>query len=305
MEYFGEFIALSTILCWTLSVQLFEAASKRIGALPVNIIRISVALFLFTGLLYIREGALIPLHFPMRAWVLLSLSGVIGFFIGDIFLFKALVEIGPRVAMLIQSLGAPSAAVIGWLFLAESYSLFQWIGMLVTLAGVALVVFDRDKKVSSKGGRKVRQISFAGICYGFLGMMGQAVGLVLSKEGMAVSDTIYLDAFASTQIRAIAACICFILFFTVTKKWTNVQKGLANKQALTYTAIGAIVGPFLGVSLSLYTLHYLAAGIALTFFSLIPICIIPFSYFLHKEYVSVKAILGALIAVSGVYMLIQ
>lgn len=305
MEYFGEFIALSTVLCWTLSIQFFEVASRRIGAIPVNIIRISIALFLFTILLYIREGALIPLHFPARAWIILSLSGVVGFFIGDIFLFKALVVVGPRIAMLIQSLGAPTAAVIGWLFLRESYSLFQWLGVLVTLMGVSLVVFERDKKISSKGKRKVRQISRRGICYGFLGMLGQAVGLVLSKEGMAVSDTVYLDAFASTQIRAIAACICFILYFTVTRRWQNVQSGLADKRALTYTAIGATVGPFLGVSLSLYTLHYLTAGIALTFFSFVPICIIPFSYFLHKEYISVKAILGALIAVSGVYMLIQ
>lgn len=305
MEYFGEVIALLTVLCWTLSVQFFEAASKRIGAIPVNIIRISVALVFFTCLLYLREGKLIPFHFPARAWIYLSLSGVIGFFIGDIFLFKALVSLGPRLAMLIQSLSAPTAAIIGWIFLSESYSLFQWFGMLVTLSGVSLVIFERDTKISSHSTRLVRHISLSGIAYGILAMLGQAVGLILSKEGMAVSDTVYLDAFSSTQIRVIAACICFVLFFTVTGRWKHLQNGLADKQAVSYTALGAIVGPFLGVSLSLYTLHYLAAGIALTFFSLIPICIIPFSYFLHKEYVSVKAIIGALIAVSGVYMLMH
>ncbi|MCP4338084.1 MAG: EamA family transporter, partial [Desulfobulbaceae bacterium] len=123
MPFLGEAIALTTVLCWTFSVQFFAVASKEVGAIPVNIIRISFALLLFSILLLFKEGALLPVDFPLRSWFLLSLSGVIGFFIGDIFLFKALVELGPRITMLIQSLVAPTAAVFGWIFLHESYSL--------------------------------------------------------------------------------------------------------------------------------------------------------------------------------------
>lgn len=32
MPFFGEIIALTTVLCWTVSVQFFEAASLRVGA---------------------------------------------------------------------------------------------------------------------------------------------------------------------------------------------------------------------------------------------------------------------------------
>ncbi|MEA3436283.1 MAG: EamA family transporter, partial [Thermodesulfobacteriota bacterium] len=110
MPWTGELIAIATVLCWTISVQFFEAASKRVGATPVNIIRLTVALMLFSLLLFFRHGYIFPVNFPARAWFYLSLSGVVGFFIGDIFLFKALVEIGPRVAMLIFSLSAPTAA---------------------------------------------------------------------------------------------------------------------------------------------------------------------------------------------------
>lgn len=304
MDYTGEFIALSTVLCWTLSVQLFGAASKRVGAIPVNIIRISVALLLFSILLYIREGSLIPLHFPLRSWVLLSLSGVVGFFIGDIFLFKALVELGPRITMLIQSLAAPTAAIIGWIFLGEDYQLFQWVGMVVTLAGVSIVIFERGSKRNLAKPLNIRQSSVSGVIYGVCAMFGQAVGLILSKAGMQV-DSVYLDAFASTQVRAIAALGCFILFFTLTRRWGNVRVAIRDKKAVMYTSIGSALGPFLGVSLSLYALHYLTTGVASTFFSLIPICIIPFSVYLHKEHVSLRAITGALLAVAGVYMLVQ
>ena len=240
--------------------------------------------------------------FPWRAWMLLGLSGVVGFFIGDIFLFKALVELGPRVTMLIHSLAAPTAAVIGWIFLDEMYLLHQWLGIGVTLSGVGLVIMEKKRKNTARRNRTQRDITVIGVVYGFLAMLGQACGMVLSKAGMQV-ETGYLDAFSSTQIRALAAFACFILFFTVTGRWVNVRSACADRKALIYTSMGAAVGPFLGVSLALLALHYIPTGVASTIFSLVPIFIIPFSIFLHKEHVSIRAITGAVIAVLGVYML--
>ncbi|MFH0782696.1 MAG: DMT family transporter [Pseudomonadota bacterium] len=302
-SYIGEAIALATVLCWTISVQFFAAASREVGAVPVNIIRLTVALALFGSLLWWRDGFPVPLHFPLHAWIYLSLSGVVGFFIGDIFLFKALVELGPRVAMLIQSLAAPTAALLGWVFLKESYVLHQWCGMVVALLGVAAVILERSKAgVPIRKAKMVRMISARGFVYGCLAMSGQAVGIILSKTGMQI-DGGYLDAFSATEIRAIAAFLCFVCFFTVTHKWENVHKALANTKAVVYTSLGAVFGPFIGVSLSLLALHYLSSGVASTFFALVPICIIPFSIYLHKEHVSLRAVVGAITAVGGVYLL--
>ena len=304
MPWAGELIAITTVLCWTISVQFFEAASKRVGATPVNIIRLTVALMLFSLLLFFRYGYIFPVNFPLNAWFYLSLSGIVGFFIGDIFLFKALVEIGPRVAMLIFSLSAPTAALIGWLFLDEIYVLHQWVGMFVTLFGVGIVILQRNQKASKPSKLKIRDISLKGVLFGFGGMFGQASGYVLSKTGMQ-TESGYLDAFSATQIRAIAAFICFLVFFTVTGKWGNVKAAVRNTTAVLFTAIGSAIGPFLGVSLSLLILHYLTTGVASTFLALVPVFIIPFSIFLHKEHVSIRAVAGAVTAVFGIYLLMS
>lgn len=302
MPWTGELIAITTVLCWTISVQFFEAASKRVGATPVNIIRLTVALMLFSLLLFFRYGYIFPVNFPLSAWFYLSLSGFVGFFIGDIFLFKALVEIGPRVAMLIFSLSAPTAALIGWLFLDEIYVLHQWVGMFVTLFGVGIVILDKNQKASKPSKLKIRDISLKGVLFGFGGMFGQASGYVLSKTGMQ-TESGYLDAFSATQIRAIAAFLCFLVFFTVTGKWGNVKAAVRNTTAVLFTTIGSAIGPFLGVSLSLLILHYLTTGVASTFLALVPVFIIPFSIFLHKEHVSIRAVAGAVTAVFGIYLL--
>ncbi|MBU1697474.1 MAG: DMT family transporter [Proteobacteria bacterium] len=299
MPWTGELIAIGTVFCWTISIQFFEAASKRVGAIPVNIIRLTVALILFSLLLFFKHGHILPVQFPAHAWFYLSLSGIIGFFIGDIFLFKALVEIGPRVTMLIFSLSAPTAALIGWSFLDETYVLHQWLGMFVTLFGVGIVILEKNQKASNL---KIRSISLKGVQFGFGGMIGQAVGYILSKTGMQ-TDSGYLDAFAATQIRVIAAFLCFLVFFTATGKWGTIKTAVKDTRAVLFTATGSVFGPFLGVSLSLLVLHYLTTGVASTFLSLVPIFIIPFSIFLHKEHVSIRAFAGAVTAVFGIYLL--
>lgn len=302
MAYAGELAALATVLCWTCSVQFFEAASKIAGAVSVNVIRIFVALSLFCLLHLWRYGVILPLDFPPHAWLFLGLSGIIGFFIGDIFLFEALIELGPRVTMLIQSLAAPTAAVIGWIFLDEIYIMRQWLGMSITLAGVSAVILERSRRTQPAQKLRIRRISFYGTLYAFLAMLSQAGGLVLSKIGMQDGER-YLDAFAATQIRALAAFCCFLLFVTVTGRWSRLAVSLRDPRVVSLTSTGAAIGPFLGVSLALLSLHYLSAGVAGTFFSLVPVCIIPFAVYLHKEHVSLTAVLGAVTAVFGVYLL--
>ncbi len=308
MSLTGSIIALFTVMFWTLSVQLFEAASKRVGSTSVNIIRLSTAVTLFCIILFIKDGYFIPSYFPMRAWIYLSLSGIVGFFIGDILLFKAFVEIGPRVTMLIMSLSAPVSALIGWLFLNETYIGHQWVGMFVTLSGVAIVILEKNNvdnpevKTPSNGKVQSRSITLKGILFGIGAMLGQAVGFILSKSGMQ-TEAGYLDAFASTQIRAIAAFICFVILFTITKRWDSAINAIKNKQATTYTVIGSALGPVAGVSLALLALHYMTVGIASTIFSLVPVTLIPFAIFLHKERVSYKAFAGAVLAVLGIFLL--
>lgn len=299
MPYTGELIAIATVLCWTLSVQFFEAASRRVGAVPVNIIRIAVALALFSGLIFYREGILFPTGFPARAWLYLGLSGVVGFFLGDICLFNALVALGPRLALLIFSLSAPMAALLGWAFLSETYAPVQWMGMLVTLTGVMMVILERNR--GPLPGPE-RQADLRGVLFGIGAMLGQAGGYVMSKTGMQTAGG-YLDAFSATQIRAIAAFACFVLYFTLSGKWAQVGSALKDRRAVALTATGSVLGPFIGVSLSLLTLHYLTAGVASTFLSMTPVCIIPFAIYIHKERVSPRAIMGALTAVGGIWLL--
>ena len=299
--YIGELAAFGTALCWTFGSQFFEAAGKRVGTISVNLIRLLLALLLFCILSLFTHGTLFPVDFPAHAWIWLGLSGIVGFALGDLFLFKAFVEIGPRISMLIMTLTAPLSAIMGLTFLNEKYLLPQWIGMIVTLLGVSWVILERSNN-NQNTKRKTRIITKSGIIYAFLGTLGQATGYILSKYGMMINDE-FLDPFAATQIRVIAGTIGFMIIITVNRSWSNVIVAFKNKSAMGFMFGGAFLGPFLGVSLSLLALHYITAGVASTITALVPILIIPSVMFVGKEHVSIRAFAGAIIAVAGVFLL--
>jgi drug/metabolite transporter (DMT)-like permease len=306
MIYAGELAALSTVLCWTLGSQFFEAAGKRAGSLSVNLVRLMMAFFLFCITLAVTRGEIIPTDFPPEAWKWLIISGLIGFSFGDMCLFAAFVEIGPRVSMLIMTLAAPLTALIGWAFLEETYSPRQWLGVTVTLLGVSWVVLKRNGNTPKSKDSKLwdRDITMRGILLATGGAVGQAVGYIFSKVGM-MNGGDYLDPFASTQIRSIGGIIGFTVLFFILRWWPKVLLAVKDIPAMGFTAAGAFFGPYLGVSLSLLALHYTTTGVASTIMSIIPITLIPFAIFLHKERVGIHGFLGAFVAIGGVLMLIN
>lgn len=292
--HLGEVAALATAICWTMNAMAFEAAGKKVGSLSVNYIRFFIAFPLLMITAFFTRGQALPMDASSNAWLYLSLSGLIGFVLGDIFLFQALVEIGSRITLLIKSMGPPLAALAGFLLLGEQISPLGLLGMMVTMFGISLVILSRNPQE-----KRVRfNRPFRGIFFAFLGAVGQALGLIFSKLGMGSYNPL-----AATQIRIIAAFITFTVLITIWKKWPEIGRAFQDKQAIGQIAIGAFLGPFVGVTFSLVALQYAPAGVVSTLTSISPILIIPFSIGVFKEKVLPREILGALISIFGVILL--
>lgn len=296
MAYFGEIAALMTTVAWTVSSLAFESAGKKVGSLTVNLIRLLLAFLFFALLNYYRRGSFLPMDAGLDRWLWLTLSGMVGFLIGDLFLFKAFVMIGARVSMLINALSPPITALVSWLMLGETLSMMNWVGMTVTLAGISVVILKHDKKVDDQAwGKLTTSYSLKGIMLAFGGAVGQGICLVLSKKGM--GD---YDAFAASHIRVIAGMIGFTILVMILRRQGNVWKAMQHIPAMKRIALGAVFGPFLGVGLSLLALQHTEAGIAATLMSIVPVLIIAPAILVFHEKVNWKEIVGAIITVCGV-----
>lgn len=290
-SHFGEFAALLTAVFWTITALAFEGATKRVGPFAVNLIRLLFALVFLSILSYFSRGMILPLDASAHQWIWLGLSGVVGFIIGDYFLFASYPVIGSRMAMLMMTLAPPIAALLGWLVLGETMSLCGLGGMLLVLSGIAIAIWNKpsgDKKMHLK-------FPLKGLIFAFIGALGQGGGIVLSKYGMGS-----YDAFAATQIRVIVSIVGFALIISVLRRWINVQKTFKNKLAIRAIVLGSVFGPFLGVSFSLLAVQNTNTGIASTIMAIVPVLIILPSVILFKEKVSFAEVVGAFLSVGGV-----
>jgi len=290
-NHYGELAALLVAFFWSITALSFEAASKKVGSLPVNIIRLVIGFAFLSIMNWISRGLLLPTDASLHNWIWLCVSGLIGFVIGDFLLFKSFTVIGSWLAMLIMTLAPPMAAVFGWILLDERLSALSLVGMVITLAGIIVAIFRPGN------GNGIITVSkpVLGLLLAFGGAMGQALGIVFSKYGMQ-----QYSPFAATQIRIIAGIIGFTVLITILRKWASVKSALIDKKAMMPTVIGSFFGPFLGVSFSLLAIQHTSTGIASTIMALVPIFIIPPSIIILKHKITVREILGTIISLCGV-----
>jgi drug/metabolite transporter (DMT)-like permease len=290
-SHLGEFSALLVAVFWTISALAFESASRRVGSLSVNLLRLIAGLFFLSILTLIRRRMLFPVDASSENWLWLGLSGLVGFVLGDLFLFKSFTIIGSRFAMLIMTLVPPMTAFFGWIILGEQLSILNLAGITLTLTGIALAIFSRtgaNEKLSLK-------LAPSGILYAVGGAAGQALGLVLSKLGL--KD---YDPFSATQIRVIAGIAGFAILVTFMRRWGSISAALKNFPGIKSLTLGAFFGPFLGVSFSLISVKFAKTGIASTIMALTPVFILLPAYFLYKQKVTLQELIGSMVSVCGV-----
>ncbi len=289
-SHFGEFAALLTAIFWTVTALAFEGATKRVGPFAVNLIRLLFAFVFLSILSYYSRGIAFPTDATSHIWLWLGLSGVVGFILGDYFLFASYPIIGSRMAMLMMTLAPPIAAFFGWIALGETMSLTALAGMMLVISGIGIAIWSKPN-----GEKRKLKFPIRGLVYAFIGALGQGGGIVLSKYGMGE-----YNAFAATQVRVIISIIGFAIIISFLRRWKNVSGTFTNKSAMRGIVLGSVFGPFLGVSFSLLAVQNTSTGAASTIMAIVPVLIIVPAVVLFKQKVSLAEIAGAFLSVIGV-----
>ena len=293
MVYLGEIAALAAAVLWSGTSIAFTEASVRVGSMVVNVTRLIFAT-LFLALTILAFG--VDLSVSAEQIFYLVLSGFAGLVFGDTFLFKSFEHIGARLSMLFMSLAPPIAALLAFIFLGEEISIWGAVGIVVTIAGIAIVVLQREEVPSSE-----YKISRIGILYAVLGAVGQGVGLIFAKLAFNVAD---LNGFVAAEIRIVTAAIILIPLVIFSGRFQNLFKVYRNNlPALKFTIVGAILGPFLGITFSLIAVANTFVGIAATLMATVPIIMLPIVRVYYKEKLTWKSIAGACMAGLGIAIL--
>ena len=296
MNLIGEIAALATACFFAMTALIFTSTGRSVGSQVTNRVRLIFALLylMIINAVLFRE----PLPFSASAsrWLWLGLSGIIGLALGDAFLFQAFISLGARVGtLLLLGLAPVFGSILAWLFFDETLTIMQIAGIAVTLAGITWVVLSHKEPPDTPHGHTRR-----GVIFGVLAALGQAAGLVLSKQGMLGA----YSPFQANAIRMVTATVCIWVWTAMQRQAGSTFRELrVQPRVIGLLALGAFVGPVLGVSSSLLAIQHAEIGVASTLMALTPVILLPVDYFVLKEKVGWQAILGTVVAIGGVAIL--
>jgi drug/metabolite transporter (DMT)-like permease len=302
MQYVGELISIGVAFSWTATALLSEFGSKRMGNLTLNVMRMVITLVFSCILFWVMSGSPLPAHASNEAYLWMMLSGLVGYVIGDFCLFQCYIIIGSKFGQLFMTLAPITAAIMAWFTLGQQLRPTAILAMLVTLFGIGISVLGRgdDHKLSLK-------LPLAGVLFAIGAAVCQGVGLVLSKIGMNYYEASlttdlqgWLLPFHANFFRCVAGTIGFTLLMSLREGFAPLRKGVRDRKGVLAAVATTIFGPFVGVGASLLAVQYTAAGIASTLMALTPIIIILPAWWLFKQPITAKSLLGALISVIGV-----
>jgi drug/metabolite transporter (DMT)-like permease len=213
----------------------------------------------------------------------------------DLFIFRAFVELGPRETMVVMTLYPIISAIISWLFLDEQLSLIQAAGIGVTICGVMWVTY-----VETKPGAPGKKRGKRGLLFALLGAVTQSLAFILAKKGLSEAG---ISPVTGNMLRVFAGFIGVVAYTLVTGRFVQDFRNMRDRKALLLISGGALVGPVLGMILTLYALSLAPVGIVTTIMQISPIILLPVDRFLFKKVIPAGAVFGTLLAVGGAALL--
>jgi drug/metabolite transporter (DMT)-like permease len=296
----GESAAILTSCLWTGSSILFTSAGRKIGFFSLNAYRSAIAVGLLGCAHVILLGSILPAA-SSGQWFWMALSGVVGLGVGDFGLFAAYVLIGPRRSVLVMASSPIFASVGAYFMLSETFSSLSIFGIAITLAGIVVVLLEKEEKPELKidlGRRKTW-----GVFSALIAAMGQGFGVVLSKKGMYLGVSVAMNPLSAALIRMALATLFVWACAPFLGKLPELYKAVKDGEGMKLAAGGALIGPFAGMTLSMVAVAYALAGVAQTLMSLAPVIIIPVVWVIYRERTNWRGIFGAVVAVVGVAIL--
>lgn len=288
----GEIAALSAALIWAIASFIYLKLGRQMSPLILNGTKSVIAIGLLFLTLWVLQDN--PSALTRQALIFLLLSGAIGIGIGDTAFFGTINNLGPRRALLMESLAPPLAALVAVFFLQETLSAIAWLGIFLTVGGVTWVILEQEPTTKMRSPHLWR-----GIGLGFVAALSQASGAVLSRAALVESD---ISTLWSTLIRLLAGVLVIALWLGRQSEELEDLKWLRSPRTLAIVAATAFGSTFLGIWLQQTALKFTATGVAQSLTSTSPLFALPLAIW-AGERLSYRTVVGVVMAVAGIWLL--
>lgn len=291
-SHLGEFAGLGAAMLWAVTALLYFQIGRRVPPLALNLYK-GVLASAMLAIALAAQGKL-WLAGETTALLWLATSGVVGIGIGDTAFFAALNRLGERRTVLMaETLAPPLTTLIAMVVLAELLPLTAYLGIALTLFGVAWVIVDKGV-----GEPRDREHLKLGVVYATIAALCQAIGSVISRGVLTTTD---ITPMQSALVRMLGGVAILLVWLPASGR-PLLPAGARQASIWRWILLATFMGTFIGITLQQVALQNADAGIAQTLLATSSLFVMPLVV-LRGETVSLRAICGAVVAVAGIALL--
>ncbi|HYF49219.1 MAG TPA: DMT family transporter [Planctomycetota bacterium] len=299
----GGGLSLASAILWAISPLCYTSATKRIGSLNVNLLRMAMASFLLLLVLplwWLLNGQP-EINLEINQLIWLTFSGVLGMVVGDYFIFEAYESLGPRLALQINTVGPAIAVAMAWYWLDEVIPPQALIGCIVVLAAIAYILYSESRPgEATEVERKQGGVTVAGVVYSILAAVAGAAGAVAMRQSFMVGPdvpTLLATVLRVTCATAVLWAYCGLMGKSAS--FTHLKDGYVRSRMVWGTVIGPVASMFCYVT----AFKYMEAGKVSTITALSPLFMIPIMAVRYGTPVRARVVFGTIMALAGVAMI--
>ncbi len=292
VDYQGELFSLMSAVLWALAVIFFRKSGERVHPLALNSFKNFFAFILLIPTIYIFNESLL-MRVPVRYYLIPILSGVIGIGIGDTLFLSSLNFLGAGLTSIVVCMYSPFVIALSILFLDEHLLPTQIVGAVLII--LAILIASLKKK--GEGTRPKRL--WLGIFLGVLASVAMASGIVIVKPLLLSLPLLWV-----TEIRLLGGIIVLAVILGLIPDRVRVVNSLIKTKSWTYSITGALIGAYLAMVVWLAGMKYTQASIASVLNQTSTIFVFIFAGIILKEPISLRRILGIVLAFIGSLLVI-
>jgi len=249
----GEFYALASALLWAFAVILFRKSGEQVPPVVLNLFKNNFGLVLLLISMAIVGSAYFPAERSAVEWITLLVSGAVGIALADSLFFASLNRLGAGRSAIVDCLYSPCVILSAFVYLHEPLrpSLIAAMALVVTAIFVGTWEPSRDRA------QLARRDLVNGIGMGVAAMVLMAVGIVIAKPVLEVSDVWW-----ATAVRLVGAVPVLALMVAPRRHHADVVRCFLPGPHWRSMIPGSLVGAYLALIFWILGFKHASAGVA-------------------------------------------
>lgn len=288
LDLLGKIMALLCAVVWAGAVILFKLAGDRIRPLALNLYKTALTVILLFPALLLLKVPLFPAAAPVRHWLAIAASGILGIAVSDTLFFACLNRLGAGMTAIVDALYAPFVMTATWLVLLQKPRLEQIGGALLVIAAVLVVAYRK-----SGSPLPTRRI-MSGIFFGVAAMAIMAVSIVLMQPVLSGVPVLWV-----TELRMFSALAVLLAMFAWQKDRRRLLAPLWEKGSRHYAFWGAVLGNLVSMTLWVGAFKFTSVNSAAVLNQTNTVFVVVLACVFLKEAFTRRRLLATALAVGG------